>query len=358
MAIKTHLKKLASSLIRKVMSSSLFREELYNIVEDHSNMSEIIRSIKFNDIRSDYPDIGTLKATGCKDRKGSIFITSRFRAGSTFLWNVFRNISGFTAYYEPLLHEAPHERGKAKKYATDPTHTGVKDYHSEFLNIDGLSEVHDPNWAFKKLYMDEYDFDIRLERFIDLLINNAKGRPVLQFNRVDFRLKWLRIHYPSAFILHLYRHPRDQWLSMINNDQYIPKNYTLDKQDLYQPINTFYMMDWWRDLHVKIPILDIRNLDHPYQIHYLLWRLSYLFGRTYSNLSISYEALTNSFESTMSELMSLLKFDHVDLDDLKRRVKLKKLKSTWNTYADHDWFKGLEEECEHLLSSFLRFHEK
>src|SRR5437763_16548303 len=31
-----------------------------------------------------------------------IFITGRFRSGSTLLWNIFRHIPGCTAYYEPL----------------------------------------------------------------------------------------------------------------------------------------------------------------------------------------------------------------------------------------------------------------
>jgi hypothetical protein len=30
-----------------------------------------------------------------------IFITARFRSGSTLLWNMFRRLRGYRAYYEP-----------------------------------------------------------------------------------------------------------------------------------------------------------------------------------------------------------------------------------------------------------------
>ena len=34
--------------------------------------------------------------------KAPIFVTSRFRSGSTLLWNIFRHIGGMTTFYEPL----------------------------------------------------------------------------------------------------------------------------------------------------------------------------------------------------------------------------------------------------------------
>ena len=62
--------------------------------------------------------------------------------------------------------------------------------------------------------MDERSHDQRLFHYIDQLIRRAAGRPVLQFNRVDLRLPWLRAHFSDATIVHLYRHPREQWMSM------------------------------------------------------------------------------------------------------------------------------------------------
>ncbi|MGH9959423.1 MAG: hypothetical protein ACREBC_20240 [Pyrinomonadaceae bacterium] len=35
-------------------------------------------------------------------RSAIIFITGRFRSGSTLLWNLFRNVEAVTAYYETI----------------------------------------------------------------------------------------------------------------------------------------------------------------------------------------------------------------------------------------------------------------
>ena len=47
-----------------------------------------------------------------------------------------------------------------------------------------------------------------MKQYVQLLIEKASARPVLQFNRVDFRLPWFRHHFPHATIVHFYRHPK------------------------------------------------------------------------------------------------------------------------------------------------------
>src|SRR5690606_37473813 len=62
--------------------------------------------------------------------KGTVFITSRFRSGSTLLWNVFRHLPDFTAYYEPFNERRwfdPTTRGES----VDATHRNVSDYWRE-----------------------------------------------------------------------------------------------------------------------------------------------------------------------------------------------------------------------------------
>ncbi|HZY89118.1 MAG TPA: hypothetical protein VFE78_30125, partial [Gemmataceae bacterium] len=50
-----------------------------------------------------YPDLGAPQREGRACRRSDvILITGRFRSGSTLLWNLFRNVPGCTAYYEPL----------------------------------------------------------------------------------------------------------------------------------------------------------------------------------------------------------------------------------------------------------------
>jgi hypothetical protein len=134
--------------------------------------------------------------------------------------------------------------------------------------------------------MDEKAFAPEMEAYLDHIIAQSPGRPVLQFNRVDFRLQWLRRNYPRAQIIHLYRNPRNQWMSMIQNDGWIPREYRLRRESLLPEFNAFYLWNWWRDLHFFMPFLKLSHLDHPYQIHYLLWRLSYMFGKEHANISL------------------------------------------------------------------------
>jgi len=60
-----------------------------------------------------------------------VFITARFRSGSTLLCNLFRQVDACTAYYEPFNERRwfdPSVRGNR----VDPTHRDVEDYWREY----------------------------------------------------------------------------------------------------------------------------------------------------------------------------------------------------------------------------------
>jgi hypothetical protein len=350
--LKDRFKKILFQIIRKLLSTNGIREELFGIVEN--------KCIDYNQISNlgYHPDTYTSQDSkkplvGNQLLPNPIFITARFRSGSTLLWNIFRSVPQFTAYYEPLINEFPSQRGRARQHKVDPTHWGVKDYHSEYSNIPGLDDAFRIEWATKNLYMGSHFYDPVLEKYLRLLIENAKDRPVLQFNRVDFRLPWLRAKFPKAFILHLYRNPRDQWISMIKNDCYIPKEFDWDKTDLYPEINAFYLWDWWRDLHHQMPFLKLEYLEHPYQLHYLIWRASYIFGKNYSDLSIKYEDILESFEDVAEKMFSSVGLQINVADHLSSSLQPRKRHSDWAYYASGDWFETLEESAESLICSYF-----
>jgi len=264
--IKTILFKIVTKLTR----SARFEEEIRKILKELMRPDSIMHEIDYSDEVPEYRELPSLADKGVDVDKEVILITAGFRSGSTLLWNIFRQLDGFTAYYEPLLHEKPSNRGEGRNHKTDPSHIGIDDYHSEIKSIPGLDAFHESDWAFKKLHMGEHDFNYKLEKYLNTLINNAKDTPVLQFNRVDFRLGWLKKKYPGAKLIHLFRHPRDQWVSRIQNDVFIPKDYQFSGE-FYPDINAFYLYDWWRSLCNEMPFLELDYLSHPYQIHYLIW---------------------------------------------------------------------------------------
>jgi hypothetical protein len=341
--------------VKKLTESIRFQEEIRMIVKDMFHNKGMINDIQYTTEIPEYRELGKTFEDQNTQKKKPIFITGRFRSGSTLIWNIFKHLDEYTAYYEPLLHEKPSMRGIERNFKTDPTHIGVRSYHEEYRSIPDLDGFHKSNWAFNRLYMGGSDFDFKLEEYIQKLIDSTSKIPVLQFNRVDFRLPWLIKAFPEARLIHIFRNPRDQWISMINNDTYVPKDYKFSDY-FYPNINTFYLYDWWRDLKFELPILEIQNLSHPYQIHFLLWRISYMYGKRYCPISICFEELLMDTENLLLALFKYVGADPSQLSRIKKLVDGNDKKGKWEYYADDEWFKRLEMQSENLLFSFFNNH--
>ena len=300
-----------------------------------------------NIVVPEYPDVAP-------DRQGSagsappIFITARFRSGSTLLWNVFRRTPGMTAYYEPL-HPTLRSPANERVPALDPTHDGVDDYWTEYLRVDGLTRAYAEPWHCQDLYLDELDWKPKLAAYVQLLIRSARSRPVLQFNRVDFRLGWLRHQFPNARLVHLFRHPRDQWLSALRNPATFGPGDPLEK---FAEHDYFFLLEWVEDLVRYFPVLDWHRVTHPYRMFYLLWKLSYVWGQAYSDLSLAYEQLLAAPRQTIGDMFELLGIETRLAAQVAETVR-SKATGKWRTYADAEWFAAHERAAEDILDTFL-----
>lgn len=277
------------------------------------------------------------------DSRPSIFITGRFRSGSTLLWNMFNKLGPFTAYYEPL-----NERRwfLMQDRRVDPTHIGVDDYHANYNGMKDLETLFDQTWGRQRLYMNRMATDWNMLAYIDALVERAARMPVLQFNRVDFRLEWLRAHYPEARILHIYRAPRDQWVSSLHGDA-LTKDLTVAT---FQDHDRFYLRSWSENLQSVFPFLKVPPDESPYVPFYLLWRMSYLFGHHHADASIAFEDLAADPQAKLEEALARMKVDTAGiawsaLDGLVAPVKQGK----WRSFADEDWFAAKEDRCERVL---------
>ena len=306
-------------------------------------------------IATPYADLGTPPRTPRpSDRSDVVIITGRFRSGSTLLWNLFRQAGGFTAYYEPFNERRwfdPRVRGDA----TDPTHRNVSDYWLEYDGLEVLGQFYREDWIRRHLLMDERDWDPDMKWYVDTLIDRAVGRPVLQFNRIDFRLPWFRRHYPGATFIHIVRHPRDQWYSTLQGDaQRLPKDAMMAE---FAPFDRFYLRMWAEDLKYHFPFLEEERIRHPYQVHYYLWRLSYLFGATYCDHSLVFESLVDDSDEELPKLFRAVDAEPVDLQVLKSLI-IEPPRGRWREYADESWFQDLEAACESALAEFLGWDGK
>lgn len=211
-----------------------------------------------------------------------IFLTARFRTGSTMLWHFLRQCTHLRAYYEPCHDNLiEHVLGDTPPQAS---HTAVTSYWDEYRPLmDQLPTRHQHDFGVSRLYLDASDEWPELASYLQfLLARSAPARPLLQFNRMDFRLPWLRAKFPDAFVVHLFRNPREQWLSMTRN---VPDDRLADPDE-----NSDYdLVVWAVALSSAFPFLVGPHLCHSYERHYLIWKLSHLVGCRYADLSMSYD---------------------------------------------------------------------
>lgn len=313
-----------------------------------------VRGVPYRELPERYRLPG---ASGRESRPGGtaggrrpIFVSGRFRSGSTFLWNIFRHTPGVTAYYEPL-NERQWFREVPGRGAVDPTHLGVGDYWKEYEGLGKQVQGFDPAWTTRDLYMDRYSCNRAMERYLSLLIEHARERPVLQCNRFDFRLDWLRHVFPDCQIVFLYRDPREQWMSVQKGGPPVPPDYVLNSDDA---LNLFYELEWARDLRRVFPMLDLREHRHPYSVHYTLWRLSYLFGVHHADIVLAYEDLVENFAGSLQRVFMGLGQALSDEDVARYGGLLNSRHQTrWPGYAPAEWFERIELDCEERIGRFF-----
>lgn len=279
--------------------------------------------------------------------RGPVFVTARFRTGSTLLWQVFNSSEDFTAYYEPLNERRwflPDHRGGH----VDQSHRGVQDYTANYDGLEALDRFFTDRWTTEKLYLGEAYKAPALEQYISALIDRARSRPLLQFNRVDFRLPFLRGRFPEATIIHLRRNPRDTWRSTLRN-QGNDQSWTLLS---FAPFCRFYLLEWYRDLVLAFPnLLRHPEKTHPYEIHYLIQRLSDLFARKHADVFLSYEKLEMDFVNTVNGLMALLGANEIDNTALQALFSPRVQR--YDHGPDADFYAALEAKVEQDLSDWL-----
>jgi hypothetical protein len=310
----------------------LSKQDLGVLLNEDNPYAHSTNSASHNQITSERDDI--------------VFITSRFRSGSTLLWNIFRNIDGCTSYYEPFNERRWFDKKSRGEYV-DSTHVGVDDYSSEYDGMEHLGQFYQEGWIREGLFMDANTWAPDMKSYICELIDKAKDRPVLQFNRIDFRLPWLKQNFPNAKFIHLHRHPRDQWYSFLTDKKSMTKD---NIETTY--IDGFYLNSWCDDLAKHFPFLDQRTTTHPYKRFYYLWKLSYLYGKKESDQSFSLQQLMQDTDNILQDLFTELNIDNKHLKQAASVIENQGI-DKWKKFADNDWFEILEKECELELTAFI-----
>ena len=297
-----------------------------------------------------YTDLGSGEtAPVASPESGAVFITGRFRSGSTLLWNLFRHVAGVTSYYEPFNERRwfdPHSRGDE----VDRTHLGVDDYWAEYDGLTELGQYFDPRWKFRQLYMPAAAWNLPMQRYIETMIARARGRAVLQFNEVDFRLGWLRARFPTVPILHVYRHPRDQWCSTLLGAARSAAQCRLRE---FAPMDGFYLLSWARDLRYAFPFLTLTEDAFAYELYYQIWLLSFRLGQLQASASFAFEDLIADPAAGIRRLMVAAGVPQVPIDPLVALVKPVPI-GKWRECASAEWFQDIESRVHADLTAYAR----
>ena len=259
------------------------------------------------------------------------------------LWNFFRSIPGVTAFYEPLHPDLL----QSIRFGApvQERHYGVKAYFDEYRGLDRISQYYRPSLGLSRLYLRADEEHDELRDYIWFLLKSSESAKVCKFNRIDFRLPWIRRNFPEARIIHLHRNVRDQWKSSL-------RQYAGDvKSD--PDANPSALKIWSDALSGVFPFLSIRRIHHAYQRYYYLWKLSYLFGRAYSDFSFSYEEWITSPRESMKRMLHKLDLN-ADLEALyaANPVVVRESKLSSVDGMSDKRFAELEAESDRVLAEY------
>jgi len=142
----------------------------------------------------------------------SIIVSSRFRTGSTLLFQLLSQDQRYHCYNEvlhphiPIWMEADIEKHREMNQIL--AHDNVR-YFSEYENLDRqiFSELHSIDFTINDLVMTSESHSEQLERYLRYLLYDSTDKPViLNCNRVDYRLSWIKKKFPDVIIINLRRH--------------------------------------------------------------------------------------------------------------------------------------------------------
>lgn len=293
-----------------------------------------------------------------------IFIHSLFRAGSTYLFNVFRRSDrNYWCYQEPeneLLNCLNVDPGELLKMSSDTVrglrHPALnRPYFWEFCQIkDALSGLFQKSFSYDDSFVESSsDLPEDQGRYVGKLISAAKGLPVLQFCRSAGRIGALKKTFGGVHV-HLWREPCNQWWSFKVNNYFDPA-----VQRIY---NARWLPPVLEEAKRRCSIVEFHSDDteeefeharrHPlgattnYFVFYALWLYAYLEGEKYADITISIDRLSTdkAYQNAILQRLTLVGIDGLDFSDcsVPRAVFTK---------GEGDFFTEIEHQVQGLFLS-------
>ena len=299
-----------------------------------------------------------------RNHKDCIFITTRYRTGSSYFYSLFSCLKDTIVFYEPLhpdlittldQNEECHRRNKEKL-----SHTFQGKYFEEYDQLDKkcLELLHRKDFIDQNLILSKTDTYEEEKEYILFLLNSKIDKfKVLQFNRIDFQLEWFKNNFPNALIVNLKRNPRDIYISHFKT--YLrEQNLQLDKLENIKIESTnisclFYVDDYIRligdYLHPNFCFPELND----YEKIYLLNSLSNLYADKFADVIIEYEKLVEEPKKIIEMIASQVKnLEPTFVEDIV--IPKKDRIDTWKEYHDESWYSQCESRCEDIIEEITK----
>ncbi|MBD2045369.1 sulfotransferase [Coleofasciculus sp. FACHB-64] len=351
--LKEHISKLSvqqeclQAVVSNLSKQNSALEEKLNFYENHINSRKILSLAAYFQEE--------LRKLDCKNtEKKYIFITARYRTGSTYLYSLFASIQNTNSFLEPLhphLLETEAREDKWHKQQRELlSHTISNNYFEEYKALDRsiLSLLHKKDFSTKNIIMTSEDIFNELKEYLLFLISsNIEQLNVFQFNRVDFRLGWLKANFPNALILNLRRNPRDIFASYckVSQKANLPEGSGFDclfgDRDQINAIS--------RRLRPQLAIQELNE----YEKIYILNRLSNLWSDSLADMIIDYEELVAAPYKILEKITAKIAGVTLKIEDKKIIKPKNNTFGLWKEYNTDSWFKQSELKCERLIEKII-----
>ncbi|WP_127476938.1 hypothetical protein [Sulfurivermis fontis] len=243
--------------------------------------------------------------------KQPIFIHSLFRAGSTYLFKVFRSSAAGYWCYQEALHELVEEarNNPDRLLRSDLDKDATKLYRHAMLDTGYYFELHAvwPAWrsvfqlsSVIRGYFAPHDVDIGIA-YWQSLIDASKDRPVFQECRTSGRIGAIKAAL-GGYHIYLWRNPWDQWWSYKVTPYFDTANQLIIRAP-NAPASVALLRkelgledDMPEDLSEAFAHYGRRPLtsEHSYLIFYLLWCLGLREGLAHADLLLNIDRLSDS----------------------------------------------------------------
>ncbi len=290
-----------------------------------------------------------------------IFIHSLFRAGSTYLFHVFRRSEAAYWCYQEPLHElsfySKEDRklllSEKKEKMVQLRHPSIGDpYFFELYEVaeDCLSSLLEESIYDAYFAMGNLDPGTGFWRS---LIHAAPARPLIQECRTSSRISTIKSEL-GGFHLYLWRNPWDQWWSykvdryfdltsqLFINSPYHPRVIDLLRQAIgFKPLN-HGDIESHKQWFMKHPL----SPEESYLVFYVLWLMGLHQGTEHADLLLNIDRLgvSQEYRNQVNDILADTGIINIDFSDCF-------IPQAIYSPFDRDFFHSIEERAHALFLS-------